>query len=121
MVEETKDLDVELSFENHTGSIGERPDDILAILEGAPGLRLDCDLSHLVACAVAASDTAPLIPYVHYIALRNAISGNFNRLVENDQLDFDVRPYFALLAGVDRYSAVEYYEPGMRQRIVPLK
>lgn len=112
-----------LSFENHTGSIGERPEDCLTLLEGAPGLKLDYDFSHVVACGLSLEQTRPLWPYVAHVGVRNARQGSYNEPVRDGRMDFDLAAFVAALrqAKVNAYVSVEYYQPEMRVHVAALK
>lgn len=112
-----------LSFENHTGSIGEKPEDCLALLEAVPGLKLDFDFSHVVACGITLDQTKPLWKYVAHVGVRNAKKGSFNEPVRDGKLDYDIAGFLKALrdAKVNAFVSVEYYEPKMREHIPALK
>jgi sugar phosphate isomerase/epimerase len=115
---------VVLTFENHTGSIGEKPDDCLALLEAVPGLRLDYDFAHVIASGTDPEKTRPLLKYVAHTAVRNARRGSFNEPVgDGGKLGFDLGWFLRALrdAKTDAFLAVEYYEPKMQPQIVALK
>lgn len=76
-----------LSFENHTGSIGGKPEDCLALLEAVPGLKLDFDFSHVVACGITLDQTKPLWKHVAHVGVRNVKNGSFNEPVRDGKLD----------------------------------
>lgn len=78
------------SFENHTGSIGEKPEDCLALLEAVPGLKFDFDFSHVVACGTTLEQTKPLWKHVAHVGVRNAKKGSFNEPVRDGKLDYDI-------------------------------
>ncbi len=111
-----------LTFENHTGSIGERPEDCLTLLKAAPGLKLDFDFSHVVACGYEVEDTRPLWKYIAHVGIRNAEKGNFNLPVKGRKLDYPLASFLDALrkAKVNAYVSIEYYQPKMRQHILPL-
>jgi sugar phosphate isomerase/epimerase len=123
MQERAARQEVVLSFENHTGSVGEKPEDCLALLEAVPGLRLDFDFSHVVACGVPLEQTRPLWKHVAHVGVRNAKRGSFNEPVRDGRLDYDVAGLLDALrdARVDAFVSVEYYEPRMRDHVGPLK
>lgn len=123
MQERAARLGILLSFENHTGSIGEKPEDCVALLEKVPGLKLDFDFSHVVACGITLEQTRPLWKHVAHVGIRNAKKGSFNEPVRDGKLDYDVAGFLDALrnARVDAFVSVEYYEPKMRENIGPLK
>ena len=114
---------ITLSFENHTGSVGERPEDCLTLLKAAPGLKLDYDFSHTVACGYSVEETKPLLQYIAHIGIRNAKKGNYNLSVSSDTLDYPLDDFLAALrkAHVNAYVSIEYFEPKMREHIPALK
>lgn len=112
-----------LSFEAHTGSIGERPEQCLRILEAVPGLRLDYDPSHFVAQEIPFSETEDLLRYVAHVGIRNARPGDFNVPMEGDQVDYDLGWLIEQLKRREYEGAlsVEYFQPGMEDSVVSLK
>ncbi len=114
---------VHLSFENHTGSIAEQPDDALALLEAVPGLGLDLDLSHVVANRLTLERIQPLLKHVVHADVRNARPGDYNAPVNGDHLDYDLGVFLDVLQDLKpvMYLSVEYYEPKMQPQIAPLK
>ena len=123
MMASAREHEVRLSFENHTGSLGERPGDVLALLEGVEGLELDYDLSHVVANSITVEQSRPLLPRVGHVAIRNARPGDYGLPVEGGELAFDLGPYLAALrdAGVEGHIAVEYFKPEQRPDNLRLK
>lgn len=114
---------VELSFENHTGSIGEQVRDTLDILQAVQGLKLDYDFSHVVASSIEVEETIPLLKHVGHIGIRNAKPGSFNEPIEGDKLNYSLDAFLKLMrkAEVDAYVSIEYYQPAMRPQIARLK
>ncbi len=112
-----------LTFENHTGSIGERPEDCLTLLKAAPGLKLDYDFSHVIACGYQVEDTKELWKYIAHIGIRNAKKGNFNLPVKGDKLNYSLSSFLDALrkANVNAYVSIEYFEPKMVNQIPALK
>jgi sugar phosphate isomerase/epimerase len=112
-----------LSFENHSGSIAEAPQDALAILDGVAGLRLDYDVSHVVASSISLEETRPLLKFISHVGVRNARPGDFNLPVTDGKLHFAIAPFLEALrqAKVNAYVSVEYFQPELRPSIAPLK
>ncbi len=123
MVDVARGKGIALTFENHTGSIAQAPADALAILDAVPGLGLDYDPSHVVACSIRLEDTLPLMKRVAHAGIRNAKPGSYDEPIEGGKLLYDPAPFLDAFraAGVDAYVSVEYYEPKMRDSIAPLK
>lgn len=112
-----------LTFENHAGSIAQEPADALALLEAAPGLRLDYDPSHVVACSIPVERTIPLMKYVAHVGIRNAKAGSYNEPIREEKLSYALEPFLDAFraAKVNAFVSVEYYEPRMREYLAPLK
>lgn len=112
-----------LSFENHTGSIGERPEDALQLIEAVPGLKIDYDFSHVVACAIPVEKTAPLLRHAVHCGIRNAREKGFNEPVRDGKLDYDLGAFLDALraAKADAFVSIEYFQPEMRGQIPALK
>jgi sugar phosphate isomerase/epimerase len=114
---------VTLTFENHSGSIAEQPEDALYLLESVEGLRLDYDPSHVVAQSIPVESTRTLMPYVAHVGIRNAKPGNYNLPMGEEGLDYDGSEFIGYFReyGVNAYVSVEYFEPSMRPEIPKLK
>ncbi len=112
-----------LTFENHTGSIGQDPQDTLALLEGVPGLKLDYDPSHVVACSIPVKDTLPLMKYVAHVGIRNTKAGDYNQPIAGGKLLYPLKEFVDAFrtAKIDSYVSIEYFQPAMREQIPRLK
>jgi sugar phosphate isomerase/epimerase len=114
---------IALAFENQTASIAEQPADALELLTAVPGLRLDYDISHIVANSISLEQTSELMKHVGHIAVRNAKPGSSNEPVRGGQLSYPIQDFIDAFRAqnVNAYVAVEYYEPAMRDSIPILK
>ncbi len=115
LVSKAQSAGVELSFEAHSGAVGERPEEALYLLEHCPGLGLDYDPTHFVAQGIPLEETQPLIPYVKHLGIRNARPGNYNLSLIADHLDYDMSWLMNALqeVGYQGVLAVEYYVPNV--------
>jgi len=112
-----------LSFENHSGTIAELPEDALRILTDVPGLRLDFDPSHIVRNSISPEATVSLMKHVAHVGIRNAKPGDYNLPIKDGKLYFDIKPFLAAFQekAVKAFVSIEYYEPSMRDNIPKLK
>ncbi|GIW80144.1 MAG: hypothetical protein KatS3mg105_1951 [Gemmatales bacterium] len=124
MVRQADQHDIQVSFENHTGSVAEKPHDALYLLEKVDGLRLDLDFSHVVANSIPLKETLPLLKYVSHVGVRNAKAGDFNvPLAADGEMNYPLGDFISALrqARVKAFVSVEYFEPKKRDSIPPLK
>lgn len=112
-----------LSFENHTDSIGQHPDDALYLLEHVPGLRLDYNPSHVVYNQYSLQQTAELMKHIAHVGIRNAKPGEYNLPLVDGELSYPIRPFLDafIAAKVNAYVSVEYFRPADRANIPGLK
>ena len=82
-------LGVGLSFEAHTSSLLEDPEEALPVLRDLwPKVGLTFDPSHFVMRDIPAARMEPLLDYTAHVHVRNASSGNMQDTVENGSVDF---------------------------------
>jgi sugar phosphate isomerase/epimerase len=116
-----------LSFDpggpGNSGSIAQQPDDALRLLAEVPGLRLDYDLSHIVASAISVEQTVPLLKHVAHVGVRNAKPNEQNLPLNGEQLDYEIQPFLRTFrdANVNAYVSVDYFQTEMRDSIPRLK
>jgi sugar phosphate isomerase/epimerase len=112
-----------LSFENHRGSIGERPEDAQEILDAVPGLRLDYDISHVMASSISLEETHELWRHIAHVGVRNAKPDCHDEPVRDGKLDYPIKPFLDAFneRKVNAYVSVEYFDPAKRSSIAPLK
>ena len=112
-----------LAIKNQTGCIGQDPEEALRILEKVPGLRLDYDLSHVVANQYSVEQTDSLMKYVAHVSVRNAKPGNSNIAIEDGDLSYPVHPFIECFRRrkVNAYVSVEYSSPALRSNIPAMK
>jgi sugar phosphate isomerase/epimerase len=112
-----------LAFKNHTGSIGQSPEDAQRILDKVPGLRLDYDLSHVVANQYSLEQTEPLMKYIAHVSMHNAKPGNHDLPLQNGELNYPLHPFLHTFRRekVNAYVSVECSSPAHRANITGLK
>lgn len=112
-----------LSFENHTGSIAQQPEDALYILNDVSGLRLDYDTSHVVANSISVEQTLELMRFVAHVGVRNAKPESHDEPIQDGKLSYPIKPFLDAFreAKVNAYVSVEYFKPEKRASIAPLK
>jgi sugar phosphate isomerase/epimerase len=112
-----------LAIKNQTGSIAQEPDDVQKILDRVPGLRLDYDLSHVVANQYSVEQTEPLMKSVAHVSIRNAKPGNHCTSLEQGELSYSIRPFLDCLRQkkVNAYVSIDYCTPAFRSSIPGLK
>jgi sugar phosphate isomerase/epimerase len=112
-----------LAIKNQSGSIAQDPADAQMILDKVPGLRLNYDLSHVVACQYSVEQTQALMKSVAHVSIRNAKPGNYCVSLDEGELSYSVRPFFDCLRQqrVNAYVSVEYLTPEFRSNIPRLR
>jgi sugar phosphate isomerase/epimerase len=112
-----------LAIKNQSGSIAQDPYDSQRILEKVPGLRLDYDISHVVANQYRVEQTEPLMKSVAHVSVRNARPGNPCVPLNEGELSYSVRPFLSYLRQkkVNAYVSIEYGTPAFRSSIPELR
>jgi sugar phosphate isomerase/epimerase len=114
-----------LAIETHVGSVAEKYEDTLKMMDAISGLKLAYDPSHFVMTEQRLADSEPLLNHTAHVHLRNAVVGNFQAAMDKGILDFDW-----VLSALKRHSykgyvAIEYIDGredyDIEEQIVELK
>jgi sugar phosphate isomerase/epimerase len=98
-----------LSIEPHLGSVCERPDEVLAVCESAPGLELTLDHSHFVAQGLTEASCDALIPYARHVHMRGAARGRLQTPLASSTLDHAAIVASLRASGYSGFITVEYW------------
>jgi len=99
-----------LAIETHVGSVAEKYEDTLKMVDAIPGLKLAYDPSHFIMTEQRLADSEPLLNHTAHVHLRNAVVGNFQAAMDKGVLDFDW-----VLGALERHGykgcvAIEYID-----------
>lgn len=101
---------VDISIEPHAGSIIEKPEDALALVEDlAPGFSITYDPSHFVMQGIPLQETIPLLRYVSHVHVRNASRGKMQQTMEAGTVDFEWLVHHLETARYSGALAIEYF------------
>lgn len=121
----TQEYSRQLAIETHVGSVAEKYDDILSIVNSVEGLKLAYDPSHFIMSEQKLEDSEPLIEYTAHVHLRNAIVGDFQAEMDKGIMDFDWVLGTLKKHGYDGYISIEYIDSHgnceVKDQIIKLK
>ncbi len=109
------DRDVRVAIETHVGSLAERPDNTLRLLEQVDDLWITYDPSHYVAAGIPLSEGEPLLCRIAHCHLRNARVGCFQERMDRGLLDIDGVLRTLQKHHYEGWIAIEYIEDLARQ------
>jgi len=110
MADIAKEYDRILAIETHVGSVAEKYEDTLKMVDAIPGLKLAYDPSHFVMTEQKLADSEPLLHHTAHVHLRNAVVGNFQAAMDEGILDFDWVLGALKRHGYKGYVAIEYID-----------
>ncbi|MFC1466899.1 MAG: sugar phosphate isomerase/epimerase family protein [Candidatus Brachytrichaceae bacterium NZ_4S206] len=99
---------IEIALEPHVMGLLESPRDTLAVLEGAPGLKLALDYAHFITLGYTQADVDPLCAFAAHVHLRQAKPGFLQTRLEHGTLNFPAMLDALRQANYAGYLAVEY-------------
>ena len=76
------------SIEAHTGSIVEKPAQVLALIKQVPGLRLTLDYGHFANQGLGADAIEPLLPHAGHVHARGGCTGKIQVVAAENTIDF---------------------------------
>jgi sugar phosphate isomerase/epimerase len=76
------------SIEAHTGSIVEKPTQVLALLKQVPGLSLTLDYGHFANQGLAADAIEPLLAHAGHVHARGGSKGKIQVVAAENTIDF---------------------------------
>lgn len=76
------------SVEPHTGSIVEKPDEVLALIKELPSLRLTLDYGHFANQGLDAKAVEVLLPYANHVHARGGCAGKIQAVAAENTIDF---------------------------------
>jgi sugar phosphate isomerase/epimerase len=79
---------IAIAIEPHAMGLLESPSDTLAVLEGAPGLKLALDYVHFITLGYTQPDVDPLCAFAAHVHLRQAKPGFLQTRLEHGTLNF---------------------------------
>jgi sugar phosphate isomerase/epimerase len=101
---------VTLSLEAHQGSILEKPEAALRMLEPLwPGVGLTYDPSHFVMQNISLQETEALFPYTVHVHVRSAAPGKMQETMAQGTVDFEWLIPALRQHGYDGAVAIEYF------------
>ncbi len=125
MIPITQEYDRQLAIETHVGSVAEKYDDILNIVNSVEGLKLAYDPSHFIMSQQRLEDSEPLIKYTAHVHLRNAIVGDFQAEMDKGIMNFDWVLSTLKKHNYDGYISIEYIDShgnyDVKEQIIKLK
>ena len=87
-VERASAAGLPFSIEAHTGSIVEKPAQVLALIKQVPGLRLTLDYGHFANQGLAAAAIEPLLPHAGHVHARGGCKGKIQVVAAENTIDF---------------------------------
>lgn len=103
-----RDHGVTLTVEPHVGGVLASPDETLALLDQAPGVKLALDYAHFVCMGFVQHQIDPLAPHAGHVHLRQARPGALQAKWGEGTLDFAAMVGVLRQAGYGGWLAVEY-------------
>lgn len=107
-VELARNMSLRVSVEPHIGSVISNPDDVIRLLDMAPGLDVTLDYSHVVMQDHPQDVLDPVLGRVRHMHARGARSGRLQVGLRHNTIDFDRAVERLRRAGYSGALAVEY-------------
>ena len=96
------------SVECHIGSVAASPDDVLRLVQLAPGLKLTLDYTHFIAPGYPQLEIDRLAPFAGHVQVRGGRKGMGQCAMKENTIDYESVLNLLAASDYDGFLAVEY-------------